>query len=300
MHQSKLRILIIFFFIFLQQSLVASEWGKPKETEKKLFNVQVIESSATVIADSIDFSSTTEAHRRIEIKSEVMTTIEKVLVKAGKSVKKGQHIIKLEEFDSNQDLYELDLLSENEFKKIALFAPFDGILLDGHKIGGELVMPGEKVYEIIDLSQLKIFGYINENEILSISEDNDVDISILGENVNGKIDYISPFSDPDTKTFEIVVNVDNKDLKFKDGLSSMISIKKGEVMAHKISPSILSLGDDGELGVKVIDEGNKVLFKKVNIVEDTSDFMLVTGLDMIEKLIIVGQQYVSNGEEVGF
>jgi hypothetical protein len=52
--------------------------------------------------------------------------------------------------------------------------------------------------------------------------------------------------------------------------------------------------------VKVIDEGNKVLFKKVNIVEDTSDFMLVTGLDMIEKLIIVGQQYVSNGEEVGF
>jgi multidrug efflux system membrane fusion protein len=289
--------LIIFFFSF---NLYASEWGKAEKDETKLFNVQVLESTAQVISDSIDFSSTTEAHRRIEIKSEVMTTIEKVLVKAGKSVKKGQHVIKLEEFDSNQDLYELDLLSENEFKKIALFAPFDGILLDGHKIGGELVMPGEKVYEIIDLSQLKIFGYINENEILSISEENDVDISILGESVNGKIDYISPFSDPDTKTFEIVVNVDNKDLRFKDGLSSMISINKGEVMAHKISPSILSLGDDGELGVKVIDEGNKVLFKKVNIVEDTSDFMLVTGLDMTEKLIIVGQQYVSNGEEVGF
>jgi len=28
--------------------------------------------------------------------------------------------------------------------------------------------------------------------------------------------------------------------------------------------------------------------------------MLVTGLDMTEQLIIVGQQYVSNGEEVGF
>ena len=152
--------LIIFFFSF---NLYASEWGKAEKDETKLFNVQVLESTAQVISDSIDFSSTTEAHRRIEIKSEVMTTIEKVLVKAGKSVKKGQHVIKLEEFDSNQDLYELDLLSENEFKKIALFAPFGGILLDGHKIGGELVMPGEKVYEIIDLSQLKIFGYINEN-----------------------------------------------------------------------------------------------------------------------------------------
>ena len=289
-----------FFTFFLNINIFASEWGKTEKSEPKLFNVEVLESTAQIISDSIDFSSTTEAHRRIEIKSEVMTTVEKVLVKAGKSIKKGEHIIKLEEFDTNQELYELDLLSENEFKKIALFAPFDGILLDGHKIGGELVMPGEKVYEIIDLSKLKIFGYINENEILNISEDNEVDVTILGESVDGKIDYISPFSDPNTKTFEIVVNVDNQNLKFKDGLSSMISIKKGEVLAHKISPSILSLGDEGELGVKVIDEGNKVLFKKINIIEDTSDFMLVTGLDSQEQLIIVGQQYVSNGEEVGF
>lgn len=302
MNISILKLLLTSFLIFFFNiNIFASEWGKAeKKSEPKLFNVEVLESKAQIVSDSIDFSSTTEAHRRIEIKSEVMTTVEKVLVKAGKSIKKGEHIIKLEEFDTNQELYELDLLSENEFKKIALFAPFDGILLDGHKIGGELVMPGEKVYEIIDLSKLKIFGYINENEILNISEDNEVDVTILGESVNGKIDYISPFSDPNTKTFEIVVNVDNQNLKFKDGLSSMISIKKGEVLAHKISPSILSLGDEGELGVKVIDEGNKVLFKKINIIEDTSDFMLVTGLDSQEQLIIVGQQYVSNGEEVGF
>ena len=147
MNYKSLKIILTpLIFFFLGIHLYASEWDKTEKSEPKLFNVEVLESTAQIINDSIDFSSTTEAHRRIEIKSEVMTTIEKVLVKAGKSVKKGQHIIKLEEFDSNQDLYELDLLSENEFKKIALFAPFDGILLDGHKIGGELVMPGEKVY----------------------------------------------------------------------------------------------------------------------------------------------------------
>ena len=300
MHQSKLHILIIFIFIFLQQSLVASEWGKPKETEKKLFNVQVIESFATVIADSIDFSSTTEASRRIEIKSEVMTTVDQVMIKAGTLVKKGQHIIKLDDFDTNKELFDIDLLSKNEFNKVALFAPFNGILLDGHKIGGELVMPGEKVYELIDLSSLKIFGYINENEILSISLDNEVKISILGEEIVGKIDYISPISDPNTKTFEIVVKVDNKNYRYKDGLSSMISIKKGEVLAHKISPSILALGNDGALGLKVINDENKVLFKEIQVIEDTSEYMLVTGLNEKEQIIIVGQQYVSNGEEVSF
>jgi len=300
MHQSSFKTLIISLLIFLQQSLVASEWGKAEKTEKKLFNVQVVESLATIINDSIDFSSTTEASRRIEIKSEVMTTVDQVMIKAGTLVKKGQHIIKLDDFDTNKELFDIDLLSQNEFNKVALFAPFNGILLDGHKIGGELVMPGEKVYELIDLSSLKIFGYINENEILSISLNNEVSISILGEEIEGKIDYISPISDPNTKTFEIVVKVDNKNYRYKDGLSSMISIKKGEVLAHKISPSILALGNDGALGVKVINNESKVMFKEIEVIEDTSEYMLVTGLDEKEQLIIVGQQYVSTGEEVSF
>ena len=300
MHQSSFKTLIISLLIFFQQSLVASEWGNSKETEKKLFNVQVVESFATIVNNSIDFSSTTEASRRIEIKSEVMTTVDQVMIKAGTLVKKGQHIIKLDDFDTNKELFDIDLLSQNEFNKVALFAPFSGILLDGHKIGGELVMPGEKVYELIDLSSLKIFGYINENEILSISLNNEVSISILGEEIEGKIDYISPISDPNTKTFEIVVKVDNKNYRYKDGLSSMISIKKGEVLAHKISPSILALGNDGALGVKVINDESKVMFKEIQVIEDTSEYMLVTGLNEKEQLIIVGQQYVSTGEEVSF
>lgn len=284
----------------MQHNIFASEWGKSKDSGPKLFKVQVIESSASVISDSIEFSSTTEASKRIEVKSEIMTTIDKVLIKAGSFVKRGQHVIKLDEYDTNKELYDIELLSKNEFDKVALLAPFSGILLDGHKIGGELVMPGEKVYELIDLSSLKIFGYINENEILSISLENEVGVSILGEQVKGKIDYISPISDPDTKTFEIVVKVDNQNFRYKDGLSSMISIKKGDVLAHKISPSILALGDSGELGVKVISADNKVLFKEIQVIEDTSEYMLVTGLSEKEIIIIVGQQYVSNGEEVSF
>tara|TARA_Y100000996_G_C22540837_1_gene650001 strand:- start:339 stop:1244 length:906 start_codon:yes stop_codon:yes gene_type:complete len=300
MNQSFFKIIIISIILFAQHNISASEWGKPKEDQTKLFNVQVMDSVASIINDSIDFSSTTEASRRIEIKSEIMTTIETVLIKAGTLVKKGQHVIKLDEFDTNKELFEIELLSQSEFDKVALFAPFNGILLDGHKIGGELVMPGEKVYELIDLSSLKIFGYINENEILNISPKNEVEVSILGEQVKGNIDYISPISDPNTKTFEIVVKVDNKDFRYKDGLSSMISIKKGEVLAHKISPSILALGNNGELGVKVINESSKVLFKEIQVIEDTSEYMLVTGLNEKEKIIIVGQQYVSSGEEVNF
>ena len=292
------KFLTIFFFV---SPLFASEWGETnKNIDDQLFTVQVLDSEAFVIKDSIEFSSTTEAHQRIEVKSEIMTTVEEVLRKAGTFVDKNDLVIRLDEYNTNLELYKLDLLSESEFEKIALYAPFDGILLDNHKIAGELVMPGEKVYELIDLSSLEIYGYINENEILDISTKNEVDVAILGEEVQGFIDYVSPISDPETKTFEIVVKVKNKDLRYKDGLSSMISINKGEVLAHKISPSILALGDEGQLGVKVIAEGNEVEFKDIKIIEDTSEYMLVTGLSEKEKIIIVGQQYVSNGEKVNF
>ena len=292
------KFLAIFFFV---SPIFASEWGESnKNSEVQLFTVQVLDSEAFVIKDSIEFSSTTEAHQRIEVKSEIMTTVEEVLRKAGTFVNKNDLVIRLDEYNTNLELYKLDLLSESEFKKIALYAPFDGILLDNHKIAGELVMPGERVYELIDLSFLEIYGYINENEILDISTKNEVDVTILGEEVQGFIDYVSPISDPETKTFEIVVKVKNKDLRYKDGLSSMISINKGEVLAHKISPSILALGDEGQLGVKVITKGNEVEFKDITIIEDTSEYMLVTGLSEKEKIIIVGQQYVSNGEKVNF
>ena len=287
--------------LFLVSPLFASEWGEANKNSKdQLFTVQVLDSEAFVIKDSIEFSSTTEAHQRIEVKSEIMTTVEEVLRKAGTFVNKNDLVIRLDEYNTNLELYKLDLLSESEFEKIALYAPFNGILLDNHKIAGELVMPGEKVYELIDLSSLEIYGYINENEILDISTKNEVDVTILGEEVQGFIDYVSPISDPETKTFEIVVKVKNKDLRYKDGLSSMISINKGDVLAHKISPSILALGDEGQLGVKVIAEGNEVEFKDIKIIEDTSEYMLVTGLSEKEKIIIVGQQYVSNGEIVNF
>ena len=292
------KFLAIFFFF---SPLIASEWGEAnKNTEAQLFTVQVLDSEAFIIKDSIEFSSTTEAHQRIEVKSEIMTTVEEVLRKAGTFINKNDLVIRLDEYNTNLELYKLDLLSESEFKKIALYAPFDGILLDNHKIAGELVMPGERVYELIDLSSLEIYGYINENEILDVSTKNEVDVTILGEEVKGFIDYVSPISDPETKTFEIVVKVKNEDLRYKDGLSSIISINKGEVLAHKISPSILALGDEGQLGVKVIVKDSEVEFKDIKIIEDTSEYMLVTGLGEKEKIIIVGQQYVSNGEKVNF
>ena len=75
--------------ILIVSPLFASEWEKSNsENETQLFSVQVLESRGFEVKDTIEFSSTTEAHQRIEVKSEIMTTVDSVLVKAGSLVKK--------------------------------------------------------------------------------------------------------------------------------------------------------------------------------------------------------------------
>ena len=283
------QLLIIIGSIFLSINILYSE---------NLFKVKSLISLATEINKTVSISSTSEAYRKIEVKSEVTSKIEKILKKKGSFVDKGQIVIKLEEFDSYKKLFENDLISKNEFNKIALMAPFNGIILDGHKIEGELVTPGSSVYEIIDLSKIKIVGYLNENEIKGINIKNKVEVSILDKIIEGTIDYISPIADYSTKTFEISVIFDNLDLSIRDGLSAELKIYKEKIKVHQISPSVLSLGNDGDIGIKVLNQDNEVIFKEIVIIEDTSDYMLISGLEDKENIITIGQQYVSSGDKV--
>ena len=277
-------LLFLLSFFFLYVGLAFSE---------NLFKVKSITSLAKEINRTVNISSTSEAFRKIEIQSEITSKIEKVLKTKGSLVKDNEVIVKLEEYDSYKKLFNNGLISRNEFNKIALLTPFEGILLDGHKIEGELITPGSIVYEIIDLSKIKIIGYVNENEINGITTDNMVEVKILNKNVRGIIDYISPIADYNTKTFEIIVIFDNSDLQVRDGISAELIIYKDKIKVHKISPSVLSLGENGDIGIKVLNKDNEVIFKEIEIIEDTSDYMLISGLDDQENIITIGQQYVS-------
>ena len=283
------KLLIILFIFFSHTSLGISE---------TLFKVKSVPSLATEMNRTVNISSTSEAYRKIQIQSEITSKIKKVLKTKGSLIKENEVIIKLEEYDSYKKLFDNGLISKNEFNKIALLTPFEGILLDGHKIEGELITPGSVVYEIIDLSKIKIIGYVNENEINGISTDNTVEVKILNKKIRGVIDYISPIADYDTKTFEIIVIFDNSDLQIRDGISAELSIYKDKIKVHKISPSVLSLGEDGDIGIKVLNKDNEVIFKEIEIIDDTSDYMLISGLDDEENIITIGQQYVSSGDKV--
>ena len=68
----------------------------------------------------------------------------------------------------------------------------------------------------------------------------------------------------------------------------------------QISPSILSLRDNGQVGVKIVNTLNKVEFFPIEVISDTKDGMWISGLPMNSNIIIVGQEYAPVGKEVNF
>ena len=70
------------------------------------------------------------------------------------------------------------------------------------------------------------------------------------------------------------------------------------MLAHRVSPAVLSLSNDGEIGIKAVDEDGIVLFYPVEILGGTEDLIWVGGLPETLDMIVVGQEFVLDGQQV--
>jgi multidrug efflux system membrane fusion protein len=85
---------------------------------------------------------------------------------------------------------------------------------------------------------------------------------------------------------------------FASGVSASVRIPLGEIRAHFVSPAVLALDAEGELGAKTVKQNNEVAFHRVSIVRSERDGVWVTGLPQRARLITVGQAFVRAGDTV--
>ncbi|MDP5359401.1 MAG: efflux RND transporter periplasmic adaptor subunit, partial [Paracoccaceae bacterium] len=121
---------------------------------------------------------------------------------------------------------------------------------------------------------------------------------ITGEERSGTVGFIGSNADQQTRTFRVEVTVDNPDSTMPAGLSARIAIPTGQARGHFISPAILSLGTNGDLGIKTVEPDNTVAFAPVQIVRAQTDGVWVTGLRETASIITVGQGFVNAGDVV--
>ncbi|NKB48509.1 MAG: efflux RND transporter periplasmic adaptor subunit [Alphaproteobacteria bacterium] len=186
-----------------------------------------------------------------------------------------------------------------DIARTTLQAPFDGIVREGHVELGDFVRVGDVAATIVDLDPVLAVGSVSERQIGGLQKGGTAQITLVdGSSHTGVIRFIAPVADPQTRTYRVELEIGNADYRIRDGITSEIRFPLGEELAHLVSPSVLTLNDAGVVGVRTVDENDIVRFKPVEILADETRGVWIGGLPNQVRLIVVGQEFVVEGEPV--
>ena len=276
-----LYILIPIIFWMLSGFFVAEKKETIEET-KKLFTVGTIVSKAVEFQPLIKLKATTESEARVNVKAKTSGEVVKIGATQGQFVEKDSVLCSLGVVELNR----------TEVK-----APFSGYLEQIVKPGNYLER-GQVCATIIQLNPITFMAEVPEFKINKVKNDQGVVLKLVtGEEVEGKLTFVSKSASPTTRTFKVESQVKNPGGFIRDGLTADMTIKIDKVLAHKISPSILLLSDEGKLGIRSVKE-NLVEFNEIIILEDSADGVWIVGIPEVIEIIIQGQGFVENGQKV--
>jgi multidrug efflux system membrane fusion protein len=188
---------------------------------------------------------------------------------------------------------------EIELANTVLNAPFAGALERRPVELGSFVKIGDTVATIVDLDPIRVVGQIAERDVSRIRRGMAAQARLPdGTVLNGQVSFVGVASDPRTRTFRIEAEMANPERRVVEGLTAELALVAGTAQAHRISPALLTLSDDGVVGVKAI-ENERVVFHRVAILASTPEgAVIVAGPPARAMLIAVGQEFVGVGQRV--
>lgn len=187
-------------------------------------------------------------------------------------------------------------IARTEIERLSIAAPFEGLLETDTAELGALVQAGGACATVIQLNPIKIVGYLPEADVANVDVGAKAGARLLsGQEVAGRVTFLSRSADPATRTFRVEILVENTDLAIRDGQTAEILIAAEGVAAHLVPASALTLDGEGRLGLRLAEADDHAGFAPVTILRDTVEGALVTGLPDQARIVIVGQEYIREG-----
>jgi multidrug efflux system membrane fusion protein len=189
--------------------------------------------------------------------------------------------------------------AEKEIERLTIKAPFAGLLETDTAERGSLLQPGDLCATILQLDLIILVGFVPETQIGRVALGAPAEARLAsGDQVEGAVTFISRAADPTTRTFRVDIQVPNPDLSLRDGQTAEISIASDGKAAHFLPQSALTLDNSGALGVRLVTDENKAKFHPVTLLRDTPSGIWLSGLPDQANVIIIGQEFVSDGVDV--
>jgi len=180
-----------------------------------------------------------------------------------------------------------------------LRAPWDGIVFDTAEVGGAaLSFTGAPVAQMVAIDPLLAVVEVSETRLAGLKVGEPAEVRLVnGQKVMGRLRYVAKTASATTRTYRVEVELPNPNNAIPDGITAEVSIPMAPVPASRVPRSALTFSSSGDLGVRVV-EGDKVGFVRVAPVEDDQNHMWVAGIPDGARVIVQGQDFVREGQNV--
>lgn len=142
-------------------------------------------------------------------------------------------------------------------RTLTIFSPVSGYVVQKAALQGMRVMPGEKLFDIADLSTLWIISDVYEYEIpfVRVGESARISLSYLpGKEFVSKIDYVYPTLAGETRTAKVRFSIPNRNGQLKPQMFANVEVKLN--LGRKLAIPSDSVIDTGERQVVYVDQGD--------------------------------------------
>ncbi len=192
-------------------------------------------------------------------------------------------------------------ITKQKLSKTKIYAPISGVIKEKKVSSGDNVRNGSNLFTIIQTDPLKLSFTVSERDAEKLRTGQDVMFKVDSSHdkeFKGKLSLIYPSVDDKTRTLRVEAVVPNSGGILKPGLFTRVTLYTASPKATIVVPVTALLYEAEQVKVFTVD-GDVAKEKIIRAGIRHDDLMeIVEGLKEGEKVVVVGQQNLSEGVRV--
>ncbi|MDN5786173.1 efflux RND transporter periplasmic adaptor subunit [Pseudorhodobacter sp.] len=183
--------------------------------------------------------------------------------------------------------------------RLTLIAPFSG-LVDSIAVElGEWVQTGMPIATVLALDPIVVNAEVSETDVRELKTGSKAHVHLVnGDNMEGTVRFISAAASEQTRTFPVEIALPNPGREIPAGMTTNVSLFAAPVRSVTVPRSVLTLLESGVIGLRVVGPDNVAKSVPVDLIDDTPDGMVLTGVPEGVRIVVAGQDLVKDGETV--
>jgi RND family efflux transporter MFP subunit len=198
---------------------------------------------------------------------------------------------------SEPQIAELEQTGEPR-KTLTFYSPFTGVVLERNTFAGQYITPETNTFKIADLSTIWVLGQVFEYELRNIKLGQSAQIEFpYGQStrtLNGKVTFVYPEIDPQTRRAKVRIEFRNPGLEFKPETYVTVILKTPA--GHQLAVPKEAVIDDGSKQYVIVAAPNGYFDpREVKVGPPVDNFFpLISGLDAGDRIVTSAQFLVDS------